>query len=47
MLIGVLGIVEKFHKEIDGPLLHKLNPIFRDSLVQFLSDGLEQIFEVN
>lgn len=46
-LIRDLGIVEKFHKEIDGPLYHKLNPIFRESLAKFLNEGLEQIFEVN
>jgi len=39
--------VDKFHKEIDGPLFHKINPIFRESLTRFLSSGLEQIFEVN
>ena len=46
-LVSQLGIVEKFHKGIDGPLYHKLNPFFRESLVRFFSNGLEQIFEVN
>lgn len=46
-LIKGLGVVDKFHKEIDGPLFHKINPIFRESLTRFLSSGLEQIFEVN
>lgn len=36
-LIRDLGIVEKFHKDIGGPLFHKLNPVFRESLTRFLS----------
>jgi hypothetical protein len=47
MLIKKLGIVEKFHKEINGPLYYQLHPVFKESLVFFFCQGLEQIFEIN
>jgi hypothetical protein len=46
-LIKRLGIVEKFHKDLNGPLYYQMHPIFRDSLVKFMSHGLESIFEIN
>lgn len=47
ILINKLGIVEKFHKELNGPLFYQLHSVFRESLVKFLSYGMEPIFEIN
>jgi Transcription factor Tfb2 len=44
ILIKKLGIVDKFHKELNGPLYYQLNPMFKESLLKFLSNGLECIF---
>jgi len=47
ILINKLGIVEKFHKDLNGPLYYQLHTVFRESLVKFLSHGMEPIFEIN
>lgn len=47
MLIKKLAIVEKFHNDLNGPLYYVLYKEIKESLVKFLSHGMEPIFEIN